>query len=402
MLRPILWLLMSVAMVTALGLSRCQAEGNPAGTRSRARDLGVVVGVLPTGRLNAITDVAGVRIGQKTLIRGDDVRTGVTAIVPHGGNLYLDKVPAAVHVGNGFGKLMGSTQVHELGEIETPILLTSTLSVPRVADALIEWMLALPGNEHVQSINPIVGETNDGELNDIRGRHVGRSEVFAALEAAVDGPVEEGSVGAGTGTIAFGFKGGIGTASRVLPENAGGYTVGVLVQSNFGGILAINGAPVGLELGQYYLRDEIEEEARRPRESIQHRADGSIMIVVATDAPLDARQLQRLAARAMLGLARTGSPSTNGSGDYVIAFSTAEENRIRNSDRVRRVSVLSNDAMSPLFLAVVEATEEAIYNSLFRATTVTGKNGKVATALPIGRTKDILRKYRAISESDAR
>jgi D-aminopeptidase len=363
--------------------------------RPRARDLGINVGVLPTGKLNAITDVAGVRVGHTTLIRGNNVRTGVTAILPHPGNLFHEKVPAAIFVGNGFGKLMGSTQVDELGEIETPILLTSTLNVPRVADALIDWMLALPGNEQVRSINPIVAETNDGYLNDIRGRHAGRAEVFAALKAAKDGPVDEGSVGAGAGTVAFGFKGGIGTSSRALPQNLGGYKVGVLVQTNFGGILTINGAPVGRELGKYYLKEQLERVSRinAPDGTVSDRADGSIIMVVATDAPLGARNLKRLAARAMLGLARTGSPSTQGSGDYVIAFSTAKENRIRASEQVRTTQTLGNEAMSPLFQAVVEATEEAIYNSLLRATTVTGRDGHRVEALPVEKVVEILRKY---------
>jgi D-aminopeptidase len=366
--------------------------------RPRARDLGINVGILPTGKLNAITDVAGVRVGHTTLIRGEDVRTGVTAILSHSGNLFQEKVPAAIFVGNGFGKLMGSTQVDELGEIETPILLTSTLNVPRVADALIDWMLALPGNEKVRSINPIVAETNDGYLNDIRGRHAGRDEVFAALKAAKDGPVAEGSVGAGTGTVAFGFKGGIGTSSRALPQNLGGYTVGVLVQTNFGGVLTINGAPVGRELGRYYLKEQLERIGRinAPDDTVSDRADGSIIMVVATDAPLAARNLKRLAARAMLGLARTGSPSTQGSGDYVIAFSTAKENRIRAGEQVRTTQTLGNEAMSPLFQAVVEATEEAIYNSLLRATTVTGRDGHRVEALPIEKVVEILRKYGVI------
>src|SRR5262247_2533810 len=379
--------------------------------RPRARDLGVVVGILPAGKNNAITDVAGVRVGHATLIRGDNVRTGVTAILPHTGNLFQEKVPAAIYVGNGFGKLMGSTQVDELGEIETPILLTNTLNVPRVADALIEWMLQLPGNEEVRSINPIVAETNDGYLNDIRGRHVGRDEVFAAIRSAKEGTVEEGSVGAGTGTVAFGWKGGIGTSSRVIPQRLGGYTAGVLVQSNYGGVLTINGAPVGRELGRYYLKDQIgavggseRDSRRRPApgtspatahgaDLVSDAADGSIIMVVATDAPLDARNLKRLAARAMLGLARTGSPSTNGSGDYVIAFSSA--NRIRAGENLRGAQALGNDAISPLFEAVVEATEEAIYNSLFKATTVTGRDGHRVEALPIEKTVEILKKYGA-------
>jgi len=379
--------------------------------RPRARDLGVVVGVLPTGKNNALTDVAGVRVGHATLIRGDNVRTGVTAILPHSGNLFQEKVPAAIFVGNGFGKLMGSTQVNELGEIETPILLTNTLNVPRVADALIEWMLQLPGNQEVRSINPIVAETNDGYLNDIRGRHVGRDEVFAAIRSAKEGTVEEGSVGAGTGTVAFGWKGGVGTSSRVIPQPLGGYTVGVLVQSNYGGVLTINGAPVGRELGKYYLKEQISTASGSERRSrsgptagaslatargadqIGDAADGSIIMVVATDAPLDARNLKRLAARAMLGLARTGSPSTNGSGDYVIAFSAASH--IRAGDNLRSAQTLGNDATSPLFEAVVEATEEAIYNSLFKATTVTGRDGHRVEALPIEKTVEVLKKYGA-------
>ena len=364
--------------------------------RPRAREAGVTVGVLSPGPLNAITDVNGVLVGHTTLIRGENVRTGVTAILPHGGNLFREKVPGAVFVGNGFGKLAGSTQVNELGEIETPILLTSTLSVPRVADYVIDYMLALPGNEEVQSINPLVAETNDGYLNDIRGRHITRDDVFSALKSAKNGPVAEGSVGAGTGTVAFGFKGGIGTASRKLPSRLGGFTVGVLVQTNFGGVLTINGAPVGQELDRYYLRDELRQASRKPQTK-ETDADGSVIIVIATDAPIDARNLNRMAARAMMGLARTGASAGNGSGDYAIAFSTADDVRVRpqaqNERNVpRTVKTLSNDAMSPLFLAVIEATEEAIYNSLFRANTVSGK-GHTVEALPLDRTLEILRKH---------
>ncbi|HYS53886.1 MAG TPA: P1 family peptidase [Thermoanaerobaculia bacterium] len=336
-------------------------------TRPRARDLGVVIGTLPTGPLNAITDVAGVRVGHATLIRGDNIRTGATAILPHGGNLFQEKVPAAVFVGNGFGKIMGTTQIEELGEIETPILLTSTLNVSRVADALLDYMLALPGNEQVRSINAVVAETNDGALNDIRSRPVGRDEVFQAIKSSSSGPVEEGSVGAGTGTIAFGFKGGIGTASRRLQS---GHTVGVLVQTNFGGSLTIAGAPVGRELAP-------------PGSAAPHGA-GSCVIVIATDAPVDARNLKRIAARAIMGMARTGAAGSNGSGDYAIAFSTS-----------RGAAAIANDAMSPLFLAAIEATEEAIINSLLRATTVTG-NGHTAEALPIDATSGILRKHGVI------
>jgi D-aminopeptidase len=364
--------------------------------RPRAREAGVKVGILPPGPLNAITDVSGVMVGHRTQVRGDNVRTGLTAILPHNGNLFREKVPGAVFIGNAFGKLAGSTQVNELGEIETPIMLTSTLNVPRVADATIDYMLALPGNEEVQSINPLVGETNDGYLNDIRGRHVGREDVFAAIKSARGGPVEEGAVGAGTGTVAFGFKGGIGTSSRKLPASLGGYTVGVLVQSNFGGILTINGAPVGRELGKYYLKDQLG--STNPGLA-NNSADGSIIIVIATDAPIDHRNLKRLAARSMMGLARTGASGSNGSGDYAIAFSVAPELRIRSlpgtGDKKLGAALLSNDAMSPLFLAVIEATEEAIYNSLFRATTVTGRGRKVE-ALPIDRTLEILRKHGAV------
>jgi len=384
-------------IVCLLVFSFLAVEGQEA-KRPRAREAGVEVGILPPGPLNAITDVSGVMVGHQTQIRGDNVRTGLTVILPHNGNLFREKVPGAVFIGNAFGKLAGSTQVNELGEIETPIMLASTLNVPRVADATIDYMLALPGNEDVQSINPLVGETNDGYLNDIRGRHVGREEVFAAIKSARGGPVEEGTVGAGTGTVAFGFKGGIGTSSRKLPASLGGYTVGVLVQSNFGGILTINGAPVGRELGKYYLKEQL---GRTTSRASNNSADGSIIIVIATDAPIDHRNLQRLAARSMMGLARTGSSGSNGSGDYAIAFSVAPELRIRNlpgtGDKKLSISLLSNDAMSPLFLAVIEATEEAIYNSLFRATTITGR-GRTVEALPIDRTLEILRKHGALSK----
>lgn len=333
--------------------------------RPRALEIGLRVGALPPGPLDAITDVAGVRVGQVTLIRGDSVRTGVTIVMPPGENVFREKVPGAVYVGNAFGKLMGSTQVEELGEIETPIALTSTLNVPRVADALLDYVLALPGNGQVRSVNPLVAETNDGQLNDIRGRHVGREEVLEAIRSARGGPVEEGAVGAGTGTVAFGWKGGIGTASR----KAGAYTVGALVQTNFGGSLTMNGAPVGREL----------------RQGGPNSGNGSCVMLVATDAPVDARNLRRMAARTMFGLARTGSSGANGSGDYGIAFTTA-----RNPARL-----LSNDEMSPLFLAVIEATEEAIYNSLLRAVTTTG-NGHTVEALPIDRTLEILRRHGAL------
>ncbi len=357
--------------------------------RPRARDVGVTVGLFSPGPLNAITDVAGVRVGQETVVEGDSIRTGVTAIVPHGGDVFLEKVPAAVVVGNGFGKLAGVTQIRELGEIETPILLTCTLCVWRAADAMVGWLLDRPAMADVRSINPVVGETNDGFLNDIRARPIRPEHVVRALESATNGPVAEGSVGAGTGTRAFGWKGGIGTSSRVLPSNLGGWTVGVLVQSNYGGVLTINGAPVGRELGRYSFRSALE--AGTPD---RDGGDGSIMIVVATDAPLGARSLERLGARALAGLARTGSTMSNGSGDYVLAFSTAESVRRRAADGPRRILDLPNDHTSPLFQAAAEATEEAIYNSLFRATTVTGHRG-TAEALPLDRVLEVLDRYRA-------
>jgi D-aminopeptidase len=387
------------AAVAALLLLTCfvSAQSTNSNTRPRTSDLGLKVGILPTGRLDAITDVAGVEVGHTTIISGDNIRTGVTAVLPHSGNLYREKVPGAVFVGNGFGKLTGSTQVDEMGEIETPILLTNTVSVPRVADAVTTHILTLPGNEDVLSVNPVVGETNDGYLNDIRGRRITPEDVFAAIKKAKGGPVEEGNVGAGTGTVAFGWKGGIGTSSRKLPQKLGGYTVGVLVQTNFGGILTIAGAPVGQELGQYYLHNELQEGSGKDK------ADGSCMIIIATDAPIDARNLRRLAARAWLGIARNGSAASNGTGDYAIAFSTAPQLRIRTSDKrpTGHIELLTNDAMSPLFLAVIEATEEAIYNSMFRATTMSG-NGHTVEALPIDKTVQILREHRSIKSGASR
>jgi D-aminopeptidase len=353
--------------------------------RPRAREAGIIVGVFQTGQHNAITDVAGVRVGHVT-IRGDDGNTGVTAVLPPGDDWFRDRVPAAIVVGNGFGKLVGVTQVHELGELETPILLTCTLCVWRAADAMAEWLLARPGMEEVRSINPVVGETNDGALNDIRARPITAAHVVNALEGATTGAVEEGSVGAGAGTVAFGWKGGIGTSSRVLPAAYGGHTVGVIVQSNYGGILAINGAPVGRELGQYSFMREVERSRTDPT------PDGSIMIVVATDAPLDERNLERLARRALFGLARTGSIMSNGSGDYVVAFSTAGSVRRRAGESTGRSERLGNEAVTPLFHAVAEATEEAIYNSLLRATT-TSFRGTTIEALPLDRTLDVLRRY---------
>jgi D-aminopeptidase len=385
-------LLVMIAVLCATG---CEGFAQTE-TRPRIRDLGVEVGILPPGPLNAITDVAGVKVGQTTLVRGDNIRTGVTAILPHGGNLLKEKVPGAVFVGNAFGKLAGSTQVNELGEIETPILLTSTLAVPKVADALVSYMLSLKGNEGVQSVNPLVGETNDGYLNDIRSRPIAPEDVFAAITNAKEGPVEEGAVGAGTGTVAFGFKGGIGSASRRLPAPLGGYTVGVLVQTNFGGILSIAGVPVAKELGNHYLQNYLEGSKGAAKRMPAQTADGSIMIVVATDAPLEHRNLSRLAARAMMGVARSGSSGSNGSGDYVIAFSTAPEVRIEaDSPLYRPKALLANASISPLFEAVIEATEEAIYNSMFRAHDMSG-NGHTVKALPLEETIGLLKKHNAI------
>ncbi len=377
--------LLAEALLLALAaLCATAAAAQEPNARPRAREAGVVVGIFPPGPLNAITDVAGVRVGQVTVREGDGVRTGVTAILSHGGNPFRERVPAALHVGNGFGKLVGSTQLRELGEIETPILLTCTLCVWQAADAMTEWLLAQPGMDEVRSVNPVVGETNDGFLNDIRARPLRAEHVRRALEGATTGPVEEGSVGAGTGTVAFGWKGGIGTSSRRLPGGMGEYTVGVLVQSNFGGVLSVNGAPVGRALGRFAFQRERAE-----------RGDGSIMIVVATDAPLDARNLERLGARALLGLGRTGGTMSNGSGDYVIAFSTAAEVRRSPGTAPRTGRELPNDATSPLFQAVAEATEEAILNSLFRATTTRGHRGEVE-ALPIPETLRILRRHNAL------
>jgi D-aminopeptidase len=383
------------AVVAADG--RTAAGTDSAGTgRVRARELGVAPGVFRPGRLNAITDVAGVRVGQTTLVVGDSVRTGVTAILTHGGNPYLERVPAAVYVGNGFGKLLGVTQLSELGELESPILLTCTLCVWRAADAMVGWMLERPGMEGVRSLNVVVGETNDGTLNAIRSRPVTAEAVRRALETASDGPVTEGSVGAGTGTVAFGWKGGIGTSSRVMPAVRGGYTVGVLVQSNFGGVLQVVGAPVGRALGKFAFQEDVTGGAGGGGSG-----DGSIMMVVATDAPLSDRNLRRLAARAIMGLARTGSSASNGSGDYVIAFSTAASVRRvvggppdPSRNPVRTVGDLDNESMSALFEGAVEATEEAIYNSLFMATSVTG-NGHTVEAIPLERVREVLARYHA-------
>lgn len=369
--RLIVW--PATVCIAALMLSS-QANSQESANRPRARDIGIVVGSIPAGPLNAITDVPGVKVGQVTISEGQSIRTGVTAILPHSENIFKERVPAALHVGNGFGKLIGVTQLNELGELETPILLTGTLSVWKAADAMVEWLLAQPGMEDVRSINPVVGETNDGFLNDIRSRPIKPEHVVTALSKATSGPVTEGSVGAGTGTIAFGWKGGIGTSSRKLPEKNGGYTIGVLVQSNYGGDLTIAGVKVGQELERQK----------------SNSGDGSIMIIVATDAPLNQRNLERLAARTMTGLARTGSNMSNGSGDYAIAFSTAPECRRRAGEPVHQVKELPNSSMTPLFEAVADATEEAIYNSMLKATTMKGHRGTVE-ALPIEKTVKILR-----------
>ena len=352
-------------------------------SRKRAREAGITIGVMQPGKRNAITDVAGVKVGHTTIIEGDSIRTGVTAILPHGGNLFQQKVPAAIYVGNGFGKLAGSTQVQELGNLETPVVLTNTISVPTVMQAVISHTLRQNGNEKVQSVNALVGETNDGYLNDIRGMHVKADHVIKAIENAASGTAEEGNVGAGTGTVCFGFKGGIGTASRKLPASLGGYTVGVLVQTNFGGVLQINGVPVGKNLGKYYLADKL-----------NNTPDGSCMMIVATDAPLDARNLQRLAQRAFMGMAKTGGIASNGSGDYVIAFSTDSTLRIPHNPNgiTLTQTILHNDAVSPLFMAAIEATEEAILNSLFMAETMKGKEGRVIEALPVKKVLEMFRK----------
>ena len=352
--------------------------------RPRLRDLGIEIGIFAPGRFNAITDVAGVRVGHLTLIKGDSIRTGVTAILPHGGNLFAEKVPAAVVIGNGFGKLIGSTQISELGNIETPIVLTNTLSVWDAAIGTVNYMLAIPENSTVGSINPVVGETNDGYLNDIRARHVTAVDVVTAITMAKGGEVAEGCVGAGTGTVCFGWKGGIGTSSRVLPEQMGGFTIGVLVQTNFGGILDIAGVPVGKELGRYSFKEQLEK-----------KSGGSCMVVVATDATLSVTQLGRLARRATLGLGRTGSMMSHGSGDYVIAFSTSVETRIKKAEGkiVRTMPVLNDEFISPLFQATIEATEEAIVNSLFKATTMTGFRGNRVEALPLEKVKEIMRAH---------
>ena len=362
-------------------------SSNSFGQLNRARDYGIEIGVLNPGELNAINDVKGVMVGHVTIKEGDDVRTGVTAILPHKGNLYQEKVPAAIYIGNGFGKLAGYSQVKELGNLETPIVLTNTLNVSTAINALISYTLQLEGNEDVRSVNAVVGETNDGYLNDIRGRHVTEDHVLEAISKASSSNIEEGNVGAGTGTTCFGFKGGIGTSSRVLPKGAGGYTVGVLVQTNFGGVLEINGVPVGKELNTY-------------ADNFKYSADGSCMIVVATDAPVDARNLERLAKRAFMALAKTGGIASNGSGDYVIAFSTAQDNRIihQQDKPTSNPTFLRNEATTPLFLAAIESTEEAIINSLFAAETTTGRDGNRVEAIPVDSVLQLMRKHNKISE----
>jgi D-aminopeptidase len=387
--------------------------------RQRARDLGIKTGILEPGQWNAITDVEGVKVGHVTIIEGDDIRTGVTAILPHSGNMFRDRVPAAVYVGNGFGKALGFTQVQELGELETPLALTNTMSIFTTANGVADYVLNQPGNENVFSVNPVVGETNDGWLNDIRARVVEIDHVQSAIEAAKGGAVEEGNVGAGTGVRALGYKAGIGTSSRVLPEDRGGYTVGVLVQSNFGGILTINGAPVGEEMENHYMAASMHESDPRQadilyeniaalegispsnenvRTDLNEDVDGSIMMVVATDAPVTSRNLERLAKRAFLGIARTGGFASNGSGDYVIAFSTHPDvrNNLDDAGLTQTSTELKNDAMTPLFLAAVEATEEAILNSIFMAETMTGTQGRTIESIPVEEVMEILKKYRAV------
>jgi len=390
-------------VVTALSFLTltCELAGQNS-DRPRSRDIGINVGIFTPGTLNAITDVDGVLVGQVTVTQGDDVNTGITAIRPHAGNLYHDRVPAAIYVGNGFGKLLGITQVRELGELETPILLTCTLCVWKAADAMVEWALNQVGMEGVRSLNAVVGETNDGRLNNIRSRPITANHVIEAIESASIGPVKEGSVGAGRGTRAFGWKGGIGTSSRILPGSLGGFTVGVLVQSNFGGILTIAGAPVGQELQRYSFQNEIENEKNPNRinpelsgSSDTDEGQGSIMIVVATDAPLSPLKLERLAKRAIMGLARTGSFAGNGSGDYVIAFSTDKGVRRQPGESWTEYTEVSNDRISALFAATAEATQEAIYNSLLKATTVSGM-GNTADAIDVNEVIRVLREYNVI------
>lgn len=384
-MRLIIRLLPAVSLLFPLHL-QAQEKSGPAAPKT-ARELGLEIGVMATGKWNAITDVKGVKVGHHTLVQGDSVRTGVTVILPHSGNLFQEKVPAAIFIGNGFGKLAGSTQVMELGNLETPIALTNTLSVPVAMQALVNYTLQQPGNESVQSVNALVGETNDGWLNDIRGMHLKEEHVWKAIAAADSGKVEQGTVGAGTGTVCFNFKGGIGTSSRALPASLGGYKVGVLVQTNFGGVLQVDGIPVGEIWNQFSFSNHL-----------QNRVDGSCMIVVATDAPIDARNLERLAKRAFMGLAKTGGIASNGSGDYVIAFSTFKGNRISHNapNPVQTIQNLGNEGMSPLFMAAIEATEEAILNSLFMAAPVKGYKGRTISSIPLPKLQELLKTYHKI------
>ena len=347
------------------------------------REHGFPIGIFQTGKNNAVTDVPGVTVGQVTCIEGDSIRTGVTAIIPHQGNIFRNKIPAAIYAGNGFGKLAGVTQVHELGNIETPIVLTNTLNVAAGIDGLISYTLQQPGNENVRSVNAVVGETNDGGLNKIQQRYVTPEIVLEALSKAKPGPVEQGCVGAGTGTVAFNFKGGIGTSSRVLPKSLGGYTIGVIVQSNYGGILEIDGVQVGQKLNEYSFKNHVIPQA--------NTADGSCMMVVITDAPIDSRNLERVAKRAMMGLAKTGGIASNGSGDYVIALSVAPENLIQDGKKVHTQTVLDNGEMSSIFAATIEATAEALWNSMFMAETTKGYKGKVVEALPVEKVLEMLK-----------
>lgn len=367
-------------IISALATAVIAGSFNDAQAQKRLRDYGIKTGIFKTGEYNAITDVPGVTVGHVTRIEGEDVRTGVTAIIPHQGNIFQQKVPAAIYAGNGFGKLAGSTQVQELGNIETPIVLTNTLNVAEGISGLVEYTLAQPGNENVRSVNAVVGETNDGGLNNIRARYITKENVLEALSKAKSGPVEEGCVGAGVGTVSFGFKAGIGTSSRVLPKSLGGYTVGVLVQSNYGGVLEIAGVQIGQLLEHYQFQKNVMQDV-----------DGSCMMVVITDAPVDARNLERMAKRAMMGLAKTGGIASNGSGDYVIAMSVCPENLINERSKTYNPTLLHNDDMSALFLATIEATAEALWNALFAAEDIKGYNGKEVKALPIDKVVEYIK-----------
>ena len=369
--------------IAALALVFAGISTDAAAQKKTLREHGFPIGIFQTGKNNAVTDVPGVTVGQVTCIEGDSIRTGVTAIIPHQGNIFRNKIPAAIYAGNGFGKLAGVTQVHELGNIETPIVLTNTLNVAAGIDGLISYTLQQPGNENVRSVNAVVGETNDGGLNKIQQRYVTPQIVLEALSKAKPGPVEQGCVGAGTGTVAFNFKGGIGTSSRVLPKSLGGYTIGVIVQSNYGGILEIDGVQVGQKLNEYSFKNHVIPQA--------NTADGSCMMVVITDAPIDARNLERVAKRAMMGLAKTGGIASNGSGDYVIALSVAPENLIKDGEKMHTQTLLDNGEMSSIFAATIEATAEALWNSMFMAETTKGYKGKVVEALPVEKVLEMLK-----------